>query len=141
MWLAGGLAVVAAGVVLVALAFLEDDSRRTPRPRRRGTITADELRSVELPVAWRGYDRGHVEALLARAARTLDEVRRYGEAGAGPVGVGDVVAQGEAERPATPAVPPSFLAGQLGPSGPQPEDGSGEELEDGRGEDAGGLDR
>ena len=125
MWLAGGLAVVAAGIVVVALAFFEDGRRRV-RPSHRGTVTAQELRAADLPTAWRGYDRGHVEALLSRAAQTLEEVHRYGT----------VEVAEEDDRPrATPrGAPPSFLQFT------EPDD-SGEELEDGGGDGTGGLDR
>ena len=47
MWLAGGLAVVAACVVVVAVAFLEDD-RRTVTPVRRGHVSASEPRTLLL---------------------------------------------------------------------------------------------
>lgn len=137
MWLAGGLAVVVTGILVVVLALLEDD-RDARTPSRRGTITAAELRSVELPVSWRGYDRGHVDALLARAAQALEDVGHYGvtddtparEDPAGAWAVG-------------PAAPPSFLSEPVAyrDGGGVPTRGSGEELEDGGGDDAGGLDR
>lgn len=120
MWLAGGLAVLAAAVVVVAVAFLEDPGR-AGTPSRRGTVTADELRAPVLPVAWRGYSRGHVDALLARAARTLDEADRYG----GTADTEGPISRTGVETTAGPAEPPSFLR---------------EELEDGRGDGAGGLD-
>lgn len=120
MWLAGGLAVVAACVVVVAVAFLEDD-RRTVTPVRRGHVSASELRRPRLPVAWRGYDRGHVDALLARAATTLEDVERYGQH---PTSEGPISRTGVDVTP-SPATPPSFLR---------------EELEDRGGDDAGRLD-
>lgn len=119
MWLAGGLAVVVAGVLVVVLAFLEDERRRTV-PSRRGTVTPEELRGADLPVTWRGYSRGHVDALLARAATTLEEARHYGVEPEGPITREGV------ETTSGPAEPPSFLR---------------EELEDRGGDDAGGLDR
>ena len=122
MWLAGGVAVVVAGLVVMALAFLEDESRRA-LPSRRGTTTPDELRHPELPVAWRGYSRGHVDALLARAAATLDESRHYGIDHDGPEG--PITREG-VERSSTSAAPPSFLR---------------EELEDRGSDGTGGLDR
>lgn len=160
MWVAGGVAMVLTAVVLVVAALLEGD-RRTVRPRRTGTVTAEELRAANLPVAWRGYDRGHVDAILARAATTLEQVQRYGTLEE-PVTPG---ADSPGDRPA--GRPPSFLAGavnhpdraQDAPEAPvtgdEPPDtsdapavdetpeepGSGEELEDGRGDDPGGLDR
>jgi DivIVA domain-containing protein len=144
MWVTAGVAVVVAAAVVILAAFLEGEPR--PAPRRTGAVTPQELRSVDLPTSWRGYDRGYVDALLARAALTLDEVRRYGpevhdDADTTPVGGA--------------GAPPSFLAGTLAADpGPDPDDevesdppprgeaadGSGEELED-RGRDgAGGLD-
>ena len=120
MWLAGGLAVLASAVVVVAVAFLEDPDR-AGAPTRRGTVTAHELRAPRLPVAWRGYDRGHVDALLARAARTLDEADRYGDPG-DPTGP---ITRTGVDATAGPAEPPSFLR---------------EELEDGGGDGTRGLD-
>lgn len=122
MWLAGGVAVVAAGVLVIALAFLEDESRRTV-PSRRGTTTPDELRHPDLPVTWRGYSRGHVDALLARAATTLEESRHYGTEPDDPRG--PITREG-VERTSAPAAPPSFLR---------------EELEDRGSDDTGRLDR
>lgn len=119
MWLAGGIAVVAAGLLVIALAVAEDRGRR-PRATARGTVTVDELRAPDLPTAWRGYSRGHVDALLARAARTLEEARRYGDDPEGPITRTGV------EATSTAAPPPSFLR---------------EELEDRGSDDAGGLDR
>jgi DivIVA domain-containing protein len=123
MWLAGGLAVVAAGIVVVALAFLEGGPRVLP-PVRHGTVTIDELRHPDLPSTWRGYDRGHVDALLARAARTLEDVHRYGPE-VQDEETGPVTREGVARSPGPPAEPPSFLR---------------EELQDRGGDDAGGLD-
>lgn len=132
MWLAGGLAVVAAGVVLIALAFVEDP-RRVSAPSRRGTVTVEDLRHHELPVTWRGYDRGHVDALLARAARTLEDAQHYGPAAA----PGD---DGHAAPDETSTAPPSFLAGPLGARPAIQPEPSGEELEDRGGDGAGRLD-
>lgn len=135
MWLAGGAAVVVAAVMLVVLAFLEDD-RRASRPVRYGAVTPEELRSAQLPVAWRGYDRGHVDALLARSAATLEDVRRYGTLDPG--------GPADPERPARAAgPPPSFLADTLAPrdEATASDAGLGEELEDRGGDDAGRLDR
>lgn len=146
MWLAGGAAVVLAAVVLVVAAFLEDD-RRGGAPRRTGTVTAEELRAADPPVAWRGYHRGHVDALLARAATTLEQVEHYGVLEGPADDADDVPARSRS------AGPPSFLADAFRPSeadedpaaGTDPASGeglaSGEELEDGRGDDTGGLDR
>lgn len=139
MWVAGGVAVVLAAIVLVVATFLEDD-RWAVAPRRTGTITAEELRAVDLPVAWRGYDRGHVDALLARAATTLEQVQHYGVLDE-PSGAVDAPARGRA------AGPPSFLADAFrptehaSPETPADDPSSGEELEDRGGDDTGGLDR
>ena len=154
MWVAGGIAMVLTAAVLVAAALLEGD-RSAVRPRTTGTVTAEELRAAQLPIAWRGYDRGHVDALLARAATTLDQVQRYG-AVVEPSGT-----ESDAVDDLPPAGPPSFLADAVSDApGPEPEPAesaapddagpapepredlaSGEELEDRRGHDAGGLDR
>ncbi len=140
MWVAGGAAIVLAAVALVAAALLEGD-RSSVRPRRTGTVTAEELRGADLPVAWRGYDRGHVDALLARAATTLDQVQRYGAV------VEPSETQADADDGPPPAGPPSFLADAVNgaPDREQPEPreepASGEELEDRGSDDAGGLDR
>lgn len=153
MWVAGGVAMVLTAAVLVAAALLEGD-RWSVRPRRTGTVTAEELREAHLPIAWRGYDRGHVDALLARAATTLDQVQRYGAV----VEPNDTRTDAVDDRP--PAGPPSFLADAVSDApGPEPEpaepadpgarreprddlaSGSGEELEDRGGDDARGLDR
>ncbi len=142
MWLAGGLAVVAGGVLVVALAFLEDETRRM-LPTSRGIVTAEELRAAELPVAWRGYSRGHVDALLARAATTLEDARHYGldaDEATGPITREGV------DRTPGPAEPPSFLRDELDRDEPdrdepEPNPGLGEELEDRRSDDTGRLDR
>ena len=122
MWVAGGLAVVLAGVLVMVVAFLEDDERRAV-PSGRGTVTPDELRAASLPVTWRGYSRGHVEALLARVATTLEESRHYG---IDPVETTGPIGRDGVETTSGPAAPPSFLR---------------EELEDRGGDDAGSLDR
>lgn len=105
MWVAGGAAMVLAAVVLVVAALLERD-RVTVRPRRTGTVTAQDLRAANLPVAWRGYDRGHVDALLARAATTIEQVQRYGV-----LDESDPTAAMPDDRRS--AGPPSFLAGAV----------------------------
>ncbi len=144
MWLAGGAAVVLAAVMLVVATFLEDD-RWGATPRRTGAVTAEELRAADLPVAWRGYHRGHVDALLARAATTLEQVEHYGVLD-GPSDAVDPPARSRS------AGPPSFLADAFRPTeatspGRMTDDdgggdpASGEELEDGGGDDTGGLDR
>ena len=122
MWLAAGLATVAGGVLVVALAFLEDETRRA-LPSSRGTVTAEELRAAELPVTWRGYSQGHVDALLARAATTLEDARHYG---LDPDEVTGPITREGVETTSGPAEPPSFLR---------------EELEDRGGDDTGRLDR
>lgn len=165
MWVTSGAVIVLAAVALVVAALAEGD-RRPVRPRRTGTVTAEELRGADLPIAWRGYDRGHVDALLARAATTLEEVHRYGAPGE----PADPELEAPAERVS--GRPPSFLAGAFADSAPEPsataeepddvdeplppvdeaesdvplaagddDSSSGEELEDRRGDGAGGLDR
>lgn len=164
MWFAGGLAIVAAGIVLVVVAFLErpTEPRERLAARRSRTVTVDELRRPGLRVTWRGYDRGQVEALLSRAARTIEEVERYGPGHTDNLPLGDTVVGARA------GVPPSFLAYDLGDGEPErtgdgstddasdddvpaddaPEDVvsdddpvSGEELEQRGGDGAGRLDR
>lgn len=140
MWLAGGAAVVLAAVVLLVATFLEDD-RRGVAPRRTGLVTAAELRGADLPVAWRGYHRGHVDALLARAATTLERVEHYGVLDE-PSDAGDAPARSRSVGP------PSFLADAFRPTETSSTDAtaegegpaSGEELEDGRGDGTRGLD-
>lgn len=112
MWFAGGLAVVAAGIVLVVVAILErpTEPRERLAARRSRTVTVEELRRPGLRVTWRGYDRGQVEALLSRAARTIEEVERYGP-GAEDLPLGDTAVGAAA------GVPPSFLAYDLGDTG------------------------
>lgn len=154
MWMTGGAAIVLAAVVLVVATLAESD-RWSVRPRRTGTVTAEELRGVQLPVAWRGYDRGHVDALLARAANTLDEVQRYGA-----LEEPTDAEEADATRDRASGRPPSFLADAVGepdeldeplqlgeeaeldePPASDEQAPSGEELEDGGGDHAGGLDR
>lgn len=150
MWLAGGAAVVLAAVVLVVATVLEDD-RWGATPRRTGIVTAEELRAADPPVAWRGYHRGHVDALLARAATTLEQVEHYGvldqpsDAEDAPVrsrAVGPPSFLADAFRPTeatSPAAAPGDDGGGHDGGGEGP--ASGEELEDGGGDDTGGLDR
>lgn len=114
MWLVSGAAIVLAAVAVV-LTALREASLEAPVPVRTGQVDLDELRRPDLPSAWRGYDRGHVEALLARAAATIDELRHYGT-------TADTTVRAR----------PSFLT--------LPES-SGEELEDAGGDGPGSLDR
>lgn len=115
MWLVAGAAVVVGGLVVVAAALAEPDTRPVPVPS--GPVTPRDLRSVRFPIVWRGYDPGHVDAVLARAAAALEDAQRYGAAG-----------------PTEDGALPGFLARTF-------EDGSGEELEDAGGDGPGGLDR
>lgn len=126
MWLVAGIAVVLAGGVVVVAAMAETDVRAAPS--RVGTITPQELRTVRLPIVWRGYDPGHVDAMLARAASALEDALHYGS-----------------DAPAREGELPGFLAATFDEDDVDEDDeppgqASGEELEDGRGDGTGGLD-
>ena len=137
MWLAAGLAAVLGGLAVVAAALIERDT--TVVPSRVGPVSPHDLRTVRFPIVWRGYDPGHVDALLARAAAALEDAQRYGATGPAEGGAlpgfiartfdGDEEPE-ETEAPADP-----------GPAEPAPGPASGEELEDGGGDGAGSLDR
>lgn len=119
MWVAAAAAAVVAGLVVLLAAFREPDGRVPPS--RHGTVTPDELRRATFPLTWRGYSPGHVDALLARAAASLEEARQH---------TPSEVSEGTL---------PSFLQDTFDED--EPARRSGEELEDGGGDGAGGLDR
>lgn len=139
MWLIASIAAVVGGLAVVIATWLESEARTEPVPT--GPVTPEELRHHGLPLAWRGYAPGHVDALLARAAATLEQARFEGPS---QVHEGTV---------------PGFIAAtfgdQAGPggdaAGTEPDGdpyawawddpSSGEELQDGGGDGAGGLDR
>lgn len=136
MWLAAGLAAVLGGLVVVVAALAERDT--TAVPSRVGPVTPHDLRTVRFPIVWRGYDPGHVDAVLARAAVALEDARHYGapaEGGALPGFIAETFEDDEQDD-----------AGGGDPDGPvwsaPAESGpSGQELEDGGGDGTGRLDR
>lgn len=116
MWVAAAAAAVVAGLVVLLAAFREPDGRVPPS--RHGTVTPDELRRATFPLTWRGYSPGHVDALLARAAASLEEARQHAPS---------EVSEGTL---------PAFLQDTF-----DEDPALGEELQDGGGDGAGGLDR
>lgn len=127
MWLLGTVAIVLAGAGVVIAAMLEHVA--APPVPRTGEVTPDELRRHDLPVRWRGYDVGAVDALLGRAATTLETADHYGRE------------PSDHDRAA--ATAPWFLndGADADESGEEDGDESGEELEDGGGDGTGRLDR
>jgi DivIVA domain-containing protein len=82
----GGIAVVASGRG-TPMSPSYDDARDALVPAH-GPVTADDLRRIRFPLAFRGYRMAEVDALLQRLAEERDdldsEVRR--SAGAAPAG-------------------------------------------------------
>ena len=143
MWLVAGAAVVLGGLVVVVAALVEPDPRPVPVPS--GPVTPRDLRSVRFPIVWRGYDPGHVDAVLARAAAALEDAQRYGAVGPAEDGaLPGFLARTFGDEPAHDEDPPGV--GEPAPARePDAEPGageaSGEELEDAGGDDPGRLDR
>lgn len=77
MWLMASAAVVIGAVAVVIAAFGESRQLAGP-PNRTGPVTPAQLRDPRIPLVWRGYDPGTVDALLARAARALEEAEQGG---------------------------------------------------------------
>jgi len=73
VWLIASVAAVVGGLAVVIATWLESEARTDPVPA--GPVSPQELRNHDLPLAWRGYAPGHVDALLARAATTLEQAR------------------------------------------------------------------
>jgi DivIVA domain-containing protein len=82
----GGIAVVASGRG-TPMSPSYDDARDALVPAH-GPVTADDLRRIRFPLAFRGYRMAEVDALLQRLAEERDdldsEVRR--STGAAPAG-------------------------------------------------------
>ncbi|HRA76001.1 MAG TPA: DivIVA domain-containing protein [Propionicimonas sp.] len=77
-WLLWILAVAVLGLAAVAssgrLGELPPSVTSTPVPHLpKGTLTADDLRSVRLAVGLRGYSTQQVDELLERLARQLEQ--------------------------------------------------------------------
>jgi DivIVA domain-containing protein len=73
----GGVAVIAAGRG-TPMSRAHDDALDALVPRE-GPVTADDLRRIRFPLAFRGYRMGEVDALLDRLAEER-EVERPGQA-------------------------------------------------------------
>jgi DivIVA domain-containing protein len=76
----GGVAVVAAGRG-TPMAPAYDDAPDTLVPDD-GPVTADDLRRIRFPLAFRGYRMAEVDALLNRLAEERERAERSGSAGA-----------------------------------------------------------
>lgn len=94
MWLFAILIVLALGAVAVIAAGrgtpmspAYDDAPDSLVPRE-GPITADDLRRIRFPLAFRGYRMAEVDALLDRLAeeRERGEAKRSRPADEGPAG-------------------------------------------------------
>jgi DivIVA domain-containing protein len=84
----GGVAVVAAGRG-TPMTPAYDDAPDTLVPAE-GPITADDLRRVRFPIAFRGYRMAEVDALLDRLAEEReDRATGAGRAAEGDVGASD----------------------------------------------------
>lgn len=148
MWLIASLAAVAGGLAVVIVTWLESESRT--EPASTGPVGPEELRDHDLPLAWRGYAPGHVEALLARAAATLEQGRVDAPSqvheGTVPGFIAATFAEESAPEGGDAAKgsdddPYAWAWDDPAPSSDDPEPSSGEELEDGGGDGTGGLDR
>jgi DivIVA domain-containing protein len=150
VWLIASIAAVVGGMTVLIATWLESEARSEPVPI--GPVTPEELRRHGLPLAWRGYAPGHVDALLARAAATLEQARfdvpSQVHEGTMP---GFLAATFADEAVRDEAVPVADDAPGEGGAGEGPDGdpyawawddpSSGEELEDGGGDGAGSLDR
>jgi DivIVA domain-containing protein len=138
VWLIASLAAVAGGLAVVVATWLESEART--EPASTGPVSPEELRDHGLPLVWRGYAPGHVDALLARTAATLEQVRVDAPTQVHEGTVPGFIAATFPEESAPDA-------GEESDDDPyawawdDPEPSSGEELEDGGGDSAGGLDR
>jgi DivIVA domain-containing protein len=74
----GGVAVVAAGRG-APMSRAYDDAPDSLVPRD-GAVTAEDLRRIRFPTAFRGYRMAEVDALLNRLAEELEEPRGSGPA-------------------------------------------------------------
>jgi DivIVA domain-containing protein len=75
----GGVAVVAAGRG-TPMSPAYDDAPDTLVPRD-GPVTADDLRRIRFPLAFRGYRMAEVDALLNRLAEERERAEGSGSAG------------------------------------------------------------
>lgn len=75
MLVAATIAIAVGGLAVVA-AVLTEPAVAAPIPPTDAPVTPEDLRNPELPLAPRGYDVAAVDALLARAARTLEDEMR-----------------------------------------------------------------
>ncbi len=91
------------GLVVVVVTVLVETVPVAPLPDASAPleVTPRELREARPPLAWRGYDPGTVDALLARAAATLEaagsgqELEDRGGDGPGRLDRGPVADVGE----------------------------------------------
>ena len=94
MWLFALLIVLALGAIAVvasgrgtSMSSAYDDAHDALVPAH-GPITADDLRRIRFPLAFRGYRMAEVDALLQRLAEERDDLdaRARRSAGAAPAG-------------------------------------------------------
>jgi DivIVA domain-containing protein len=151
VWLIASIAAVVGGLAVLIATWLESEAHAEPVPT--GPVTPEELRHHGLPLAWRGYAPGHVDALLARAAATLEQARfdvpSQVHEGTMPGFIaatfGDDAVPGAQEVTGSQAVPGADDADDEPDGDPYAwawdDPSSGEELEDGGGDGPGSLDR
>jgi len=83
----GAIAVVAAGRG-APMAPAYDDAPDSLVPAD-GPVTADDLRRIRFPIAFRGYRMRDVDALLERLAEEREGADRGGHAGSDPAADGE----------------------------------------------------
>jgi DivIVA domain-containing protein len=83
----GAIAVVAAGRG-APMSPAYDDAPDSLVPAE-GPVTADDLRRIRFPIAFRGYRMRDVDALLERLAEEREETDRAGHAGPDPAADGE----------------------------------------------------
>ena len=108
MWIIGTVTLLVLAATVLAVALLEPEPEGSAVPAPPTIRDADDLRGLRIPLRFRGYDPGTVDALLAAAARELDarppalreELEDGGGDGAGVLDGGPVADVGEDGDPA-----------------------------------------
>lgn len=74
LWVLATVAMLLAMGAIVAIADLDDRPQATTTVVG-GPVTVDELRAFDARLVARGYEPGRVDALLERAARTIEQLQ------------------------------------------------------------------
>lgn len=73
LWVLGSVLMVLALLSVLAVVSLDEQPDDVPSGPS-GPVTPGELRAFDGRIVTRGYDPGRVDALLERAARTIEEL-------------------------------------------------------------------